>query len=151
MNCPYHKRSKATGCKKFSHIGISGSECTLRGLKQWCLQAARVDRQWKHLAFPVDMAAPDEAYLDAELATMPAPPTSTLLKTDVELDAGQKSRGGAAKASAQKAKTSKKKSVKESVTISRAAAPAAPSTGAASSSGVADAAPCSSSDDSPSD
>ena len=83
--CPYHKRNRQTDCKKYLTANNRGEAVAIRALKSWCLCAPRHNRQWKHLAVPVDaVVVEEEAFLDAQLATLPEVAN---VRPDTELDA----------------------------------------------------------------
>lgn len=51
-DCPLHKRSAKTGCRKFVKVTgacIQDFDTALCKLKWWCVQGQRVDRQWQHV------------------------------------------------------------------------------------------------------
>eukprot|EP00971_Amphidinium_carterae_P348204 6490377-Amphidinium_carterae.1 len=87
--CPFHKKSEATGCKKYMALrdGTAATRvATIKCLQAWCAAAPLYDRQRQHLhhfLHPVS-APPDQAVLDAGyIADRPAVP----VLTDLELDA----------------------------------------------------------------
>ncbi len=88
--CPFHKKSAATGCKRFVNIRgprSEDSQAAIVFLKAWCVAAPRFDRQRLHVQYRPPMSATTDlgAALDAGVGSQFQPPGD--VRTDDALDA----------------------------------------------------------------
>ena len=88
--CPFHKLSKATGCKKAIGLKNKTDEekqecCSL--LKMWCLAVVNHDRRTSHCRVqPRQIEMLDDSVLEARLALLPALPGPDALLDHETLD-----------------------------------------------------------------
>lgn len=84
VNCPFHAKSKVSGCKRTLKIpSPSRAEqlSTLRRLMFWCARATTCQRQRVHMRLPLDPVPPDPVLVAMRIDAHPG-----RIQTDEELD-----------------------------------------------------------------